>query len=160
MLVEGEFYYLNKDIKLSGYYSYDEQWERVNGKWIYYYVLFDIIKRVPVASYLTDSITNDKIKNFIDKSIPSKNRIAIITDLKPGYDKVMRELGFVHQHCTFHLLQRIWDKIYKHIDTEMIEYANKLKNSKEKYSNTEIKKLVNSRKKRIKKRNGKICRYF
>ena len=28
LLVEGEYYYLNKDLKLSGYYSYDEQWVR------------------------------------------------------------------------------------------------------------------------------------
>ena len=56
LLVEGEYYYLNKDLKLSGYYSYDEQWEKVNGKWIYYYVIFDIINRVPIATYLSKSI--------------------------------------------------------------------------------------------------------
>jgi len=56
LLVDGEFYYLNEDIQLSGYYSYDEQWEKVNGKWFYYYVIFDIINRIPVATYLTDSV--------------------------------------------------------------------------------------------------------
>ena len=54
--MDGEFYYLNEDIQLSGYYSYDEQWEKVNGKWFYYYVIFDIINRIPVATYLTDSV--------------------------------------------------------------------------------------------------------
>ena len=107
LLVEGEYYYLNKDLKLSGYYAYDEQWEKVNGKWIYYYVLFDIINRIPVATYLSKSITNDEIRNFINQSIPYKDRIAIVTDLKPGYDTVMHELGFVHQHCTFHFSQRV-----------------------------------------------------
>ena len=28
LLIDGEYYYLNEDIKLSGYYSYDEQWVR------------------------------------------------------------------------------------------------------------------------------------
>lgn len=150
LLVDGEFYYLNEDIKLSGYYSYDEQWEKVNGKWIYYYVLFDIINRVPVATYLTDSINNDKIKDFINISIPYKDRISIITDLKPGYDKIMRELGFVHQHCIFHLLQRIWNKIFQHIDEKLNEYSNKLKNSKEKLSPAQIRKMIKSRKKELK----------
>lgn len=36
LLVEGEFYYFNEDVKLSGYYGYDEQWEKVKGNWIYY----------------------------------------------------------------------------------------------------------------------------
>lgn len=160
LLVDGEFYYLNEDIKLSGYYSYDEQWERVDGKWIYYYVLFDIVNRVPVATYLSDSLSNDEIKNFINMSIPYKDRIAIITDLKSGYDKIMRELGFVHQHCIFHLLQRIWDHIFKYIDAEIIEYSNKLKNSKEKLSPTEIKKMVNSRKKELKKEMGEYVNIF
>ena len=151
LLVDGEYYYLNEDVNLSGYYAYDEQWDKVNGKWIYYYVLFDIINRVPVASFLTDSVTNKKIKDFINKSIPPKKRIAIITDLKPGYDKVMHELGFVHQHCVFHLSNRIWDKIFDAIDEELAKYALELKNSPKRISPSEIKKLKNSRKKQLKK---------
>ena len=58
----------------------------------YYYVIFDIINRIPVATYLTDSVTNKKIKDFINKSIPPKDRVAIITDLKPGYDKIMERI--------------------------------------------------------------------
>lgn len=149
LLVEGEYYYLNEDVKLSGYYSYDEQWEKVNGKWIYYYVLFDIINRVPVATYLSDSITNDQIRTFINKSIPFKDRVAIVTDLKPGYDTVMSELGFVHQHCTFHFLQRVWDKIFKHIDKKLIDYKSMLNNSNEKLSNSQINKMVKKHKKEL-----------
>ena len=103
LLVEGEFYYFNENVKLSGYYGYDEQWEKVNGNWIYYLVLFDLINNVPVASMLSEELSNNIIKNFIEKSIPYKDRTAIVTDLKPEYDKIMKELDFVHQHCTFHL---------------------------------------------------------
>ena len=150
LLVDGEYYYLNEDLKPSGYYSYDEQWEKVNGKWVYYYVLFDIINRVPIATFLTDSITNEKIKDFINKSIAPKDRIAIITDLKPGYHTIMNELGFIHQYCVFHLLQRIWDNIFTNINYELQDYTVKLKKSKEKLSNSEIKKMVNARKKELK----------
>ena len=146
--MDGEFYYLNEDIQLSGYYSYDEQWEKVNGKWFYYYVIFDIINRIPVATYLTDSVTNKKIKDFINKSIPPKDRVAIITDLKPGYDKIMRELKFVHQHCTFHLLKRIWNKIFENIDDELAIYKSELKNSVEKLSDSKITELIKTRKKK------------
>ena len=34
LLVEGEFYYFNDEVKLSGYCVYDEQWEKVNGNWV------------------------------------------------------------------------------------------------------------------------------
>ena len=103
LLVEGKFYYFNDEIKLSGYYAYDEQWEKINGKWVYYIVLFDLVNNVPVASMLTKKLKHNLIKDFIDMSIPFKDRIAIVTDLKPEYDQIMNKLGFVHQHCTFHL---------------------------------------------------------
>ena len=35
-------------------------------------------------------------KNFIKNSIKATESIAIVTDLKPGYDKIMREIGFDH----------------------------------------------------------------
>ena len=151
LLVEGDYYYLNEDLKPSGYYSYDEQWEKVDGKWIYYYVFFDIINSIPVATFLTDSITNKKIKDFINKSIAPKDRIAIITDLKPGYDTIMEKLGFVHQYCIFHLSRRIWDKIFKYINQEIAEYKLELKNSSIKRSISEINKLISQRKKELKK---------
>lgn len=55
LLIEGDFYYFNDEVKLSGYYGYDEQWEKVNGNWIYYLVLFDLVNNVPVASMLTEN---------------------------------------------------------------------------------------------------------
>ena len=94
-ILDSDFYYFNDDVKLSGYYGYDEQWEKVNGNWIYYLVLFDLINNVPVASMLSEELSVDIIKNFIDMSIPFKDRTAIVTDLKPEYDKIMRELNFV-----------------------------------------------------------------
>lgn len=160
LLVEGDYYYLNKELKPSGYYAYDEQWEKVNGKWIYYYVLYDITYRVPVATFLTDSITNDKIKDFINKSIPPKDRIAIITDLKPGYETVMAELGFVHQYCVFHLSQRIWDKIFNYINEKLTNYRSELKNSNVKYSNSEIKKLAEQYENKLKNEMKKYLEIF
>lgn len=63
----------------------------------------------------------------------------------------MHELGFIHQHCVFHLSQRIWDKIFKSIDAEISKYTSKLKNSKEKLSDSQIQKMVKNHKKELKK---------
>ena len=48
----------------------------------------------------------------------------------------MRELKFVHQHCTFHLLKRIWNKIFENIDDELAIYKSELKNSNKKLSDS------------------------
>ena len=79
--------------------------------YIYYYVLFDIINQVPVTTYLSKSITNDEIRNFINQSILYKDSIVIVTDLKLSYDTIMYKVGFVHQHCTLYFSQRVWNKI-------------------------------------------------
>ncbi len=47
------------------------------------------------------------IGDFIDISIPLKHRKAIITDLKEGYEQIMRKLGLTHQQCTFYLIKNI-----------------------------------------------------
>ena len=56
---------------------------------------------MPVAIFLTDQITNEKIKDFINESIPPKNSMTSINDLKLDYDTVMYELEFVHQYYIF-----------------------------------------------------------
>jgi hypothetical protein len=38
-------YYVNKDVDFSGYCGYDEQWAKINSKWQYRFILFDLIKR-------------------------------------------------------------------------------------------------------------------
>ena len=150
LLVEGEFYYFNDEIKLSGYYAYDEQWEKVNGKWVYYIVLFDLVNNVPVASMLTKKLKHNLIKDFIDMSIPFKDRIAIVTDLKPEYDQIMTKLGFVHQHCTFHLEKNIKSNMEKKINEDMADYRLELKNTHQKYSKDEINENIKKKKEEVK----------
>ena len=150
LLVDGGFYYFNDEVKLSGYYAYDEQWERVEGKWIYYLIIFDIVNNVPVASMLTKKLDTDIIKNFIKNSIPDKDRVAIITDLKPEYDSIMNELSFVHQHCTFHLEKNIKTKMKEEIRKDMINYRFELKNNHPEYSDDELDEIIKEEKKEVK----------
>lgn len=62
---------------------------------------------MPVACLISEKETPKIIKNFIKTSIHPKDRKAIITDLKEDYNKIMKNLGFKHQHCTFHLIKNI-----------------------------------------------------
>ncbi len=160
LLVEGEFYYFNENVKLSGYYGYDEQWEKVSGKWIYYLVIFDLVNNVPVASTLSETLNEDLIKNFIDKSIPFKDRIAIVTDLKPEYDKIMEELGFIHQHCTFHLEKNIKSNMEKKINKDMINYRLELKNTVPELSDDDIDEMVKNKKEESKSEIWDYIAYF
>lgn len=108
-------YYLNSDIELSGYYGYDAQWFLPDKKWEYRMVILDLINNLPVAELVSKTEDAKTLRDFIDRSIPMHKRTAIVTDLKKDYDKVMRELGFDHQNCTYHLRLNINEQIRKHI---------------------------------------------
>ena len=48
-------YYVNTDMKFSGYAAYDVQWIRIERKWYYYrHILFDLINRMPVAELISE----------------------------------------------------------------------------------------------------------
>ena len=49
---------------------------------------------------------------------------------------------------TFHLLKRIWNKIFENIDDELAIYKSELKNSVEKLSDSKITELIKTRKKK------------
>ncbi|WP_042691633.1 IS6 family transposase [Methanobrevibacter oralis] len=133
-------YYVNTDLKFSGYAAYDVQWIRIERKWYYRHVLFDLINRMPIAELISEKEDSATTKNFIKNSIKPTESIAIITDLKPGYDKIMRELGFDHQHCTFHLLLNINEELREELNQMRKEYESNLKKQNPKLSETQIKK--------------------
>ena len=76
--------------------AYDVQWLRINKKWHYRHLLFDIVHKIPIAEILAKNEESETTKNFLKNSIEPKDRIVIVTDLKPSYDKIMRELDFIH----------------------------------------------------------------
>ena len=150
LIIDGDFYYRNNFVELSGYYSYDAQWVFIERKLYYRLVLFDIIENMPIAESIVKKENNETIKEFISKSIPGHKRTAIITDSKNGYSTVMRELGFrYHQHCTFHLLQRIVDKIKKEVNKSLNQYKNEIKEENPKISKNKLKKLLDDKNKEL-----------
>lgn len=93
-----------------------------------YYI--DLINRMPVAELISEKEDSATTKNFIKNSIKATESIAIVTDLKPGYDKIMREIGFDHQHCTFHLLLNINEELREELKQIRKEYESNLKKNK------------------------------
>ena len=91
LLIFDGLYFLNEEIKPSGYVSYDVQWIRINKKWHYRHVLFDIVHKIPIAEPLAKKEDSKTTKNFLKISIQPKDSIDIVTDLKPTYDKIIRE---------------------------------------------------------------------
>jgi hypothetical protein len=94
---------------------------------------------MPIAELLAKKEDSKTTKNFIKNSIQPKDCIAIVTDLKPSYEKIMRELGFVHQHCTFHLLLNIYDTIRPELTKMRKKFERDLKNMELNLSDNEIK---------------------
>ena len=99
---------------------------------------------------LSEKLSGSIIKDFIDMSIPFKDRIAIVTDLKLEYDKIMEELGFVHQHCTFHLEKNIKNKIENKINKDMVNYRSELKNTHPEYSEYDLDEIIKEEKEEVK----------
>ena len=60
--------------------------------------------------------------------------------------KIMNELGFVHQHCIFHLYKNILEAIQSEINKTIKNYKQKLKIKHPKLSDYKIKKLIKDKK--------------
>ncbi|WP_157064710.1 hypothetical protein [Methanobrevibacter millerae] len=101
---------------------------------------------MPVACLISEKETSKIVEDFIDISIPLKHRKAIITDLKEDYEQVMRKLGFVHQHCTFHLIKNMTTNLKPKITEELDKYEAELRKTQPKISEYKIKKMRKNKK--------------
>ena len=88
--------------------------------------------------------------NFINKTIKPHESKAIVTDLKPGYDTTMRNLGLKHQHCTFHLNLSVNERIRKYLKQKEIELRIKFQKENKNIKQHQLNKLVKKELKEIK----------
>ena len=101
--------------------------------------------------YIKKRNTKKIIYDFIDISIPLKNRKAIITDLKEGHEPIMKKLGLAHQHCTFHLIKNMTTNLKQKINEELDKYEAELRKTQPKISKNKIKKIRKKKKEEITK---------
>lgn len=141
-IITNDLYYLNQEIKPSGFYGYDVQWEPLDDGYHYRHLLFDSVNNAPVAELLADNEDLKTTYDFINKSVKPIDRKAIVTDLKPGYDSVMNKLGFKHQHCIYHLRLAINERIKKFLKQKDIELRIQFKKENEKISEYKLDKII------------------
>ena len=147
---EEKLFYLNSDINPSGFYSYDVQWEPIDKGFYYRHLLFDLVNNAPIAELLAPDESTETTYNFINKTIKPHERKAIVTDLKPGYDTTMKNLGLKHQHCTFHLNLSVNERIRKYLKQKEIELRIKFQKENKNIKQHQLNKLVKKELKEIK----------
>jgi transposase-like protein len=109
---------LNKDFKdeisvkipkYSGYYAYDEQFPKTNGKKCRL-LLYDTVLDIPIAEKIVKKLSKKVIKAFIEEHTKNQPKIALVTDHHRLYRLLIPDLGFKHQLCVFHLYQMLNNK--------------------------------------------------
>lgn len=88
--------------RCSGYYVFDVEWVKINGKWKYWHTLLDSVSNCIVADAIYDFEDETTVTKFLSQSTMNKNKIAITTDLDKKYAPIISKLGFKHQLCIFH----------------------------------------------------------
>ena len=127
---------------------------KINKKWKYRHVLFDLVQEIPISELYSDEDNNKVVHDFINKNTREIDRIGIVTDLKHGYDKIMVHLGFKrHQFCIFHFKLSISKLIREYLRDLRIEHTqilkNTLKNPSKKLIGDEVEKIIKSEKREI-----------
>lgn len=117
---------------------------------VYRLVLFDLVNNIPLAEAIEDNEEYDTIKNFLIKTVAPKDRIVIVSDNGAGYEKIMDELNFDHQLCTFHLEKHLRNLINKQSNKIAREYRAKLKKYNPSYSKTKLNEMGDKKKKEFK----------
>jgi len=113
--------------KLSGYYCYDEQYLKINGKRSYRINLIDSILNKPVEESIVNDLEYDTVKSFIEKAISDIPVYAITTDHRREYKSIMDELKINHQLCIFHLYKMIGKEISPKLNSKFISNSNKIR---------------------------------
>ncbi len=113
--------------KLSGYYCYDEQYLKIDGKRSYRINLIDSILDKPVREAIVNDIEYETVKSFIEKAISGIPVHAITTDQRRDYKSIMDELKINHQLCIFHLYKMIGKEISLKLNSKFISNSSKIR---------------------------------
>lgn len=150
LMTTPSLYYRDDSFKPSGYYGFDSQWVKISKKKYFRMALFDLVNNRPLAEAIEDVENYETIKDFLNKSVAPKDRIAIVSDNGVGYEKVFNELNFDHQLCTFHLEKNLRELVTKHVNEVGKAYRAELKKNNPKYSKKKLDDMRDKMKKDLK----------
>lgn len=119
--------------RCSGYYVFDVEWVKIEGKWKYRHTLLDSVSNFIVADAIYETESEKTVKDFLSKSTANRNKVAITTDLDLKYISIIPKLGFKHQFCLWHAkkslnkLLKTYKVKFNLSDEEYEECKNQLK---------------------------------
>ena len=123
------------NIKPSGYYSYDEEYIKINNKIYVRLALIDVHTKMIINDELIPKNQFNKayIEKFLKQSTDGIKLETIITDGYRSYPEIIERLGAKHQLCTFHIMQNLMTKLNPYINTKnrLIESLIKSNEKKE-----------------------------
>ena len=123
------------NIKPSGYYSYDEEYIKINKKIYVRLALIDVHTKMIINDELIpkNQFNKEYIEMFLKESTADIKLDTIITDGYRSYPEIIERLGAKHQLCTFHIMQNLMTKLNPYINTKnrLIESLTKANEKKE-----------------------------
>ncbi len=112
----------------SGYYSYDEQVVRINGKKAYRLTLFDAGLNVPVAEEVSYKLSKKRVKRFLKKNLKGHLLYSITTDDRKWYRKIIKkDLKAIHQLCGFHFQKHVTEDADWYFKRKSVSDAEKMR---------------------------------
>ena len=123
------------NIKHSGYYSYDEEYIKINKNIYVRLALIDVHTKMIINDELIpkNQFNKEYIEKFLKQSTDGIKLETIITDGYRSYPEIIERLGAKHQLCTFHIMQNLMTKLNPYINTKnrLIESLIKSNEKKE-----------------------------
>jgi len=111
--------------ELSGVYTYDEQYLRIDGSRAYRLTVYDELLRAPVAETIVDRCTKNTVREFLTTVLAEKPVDVVTTDGRSDYPEIIEEdLDAVHYRCNFHFLKNGEDKLQNTV-LESVRYSSK-----------------------------------
>ena len=123
------------NIKPSGYYSYDEEFIKINKKIYVRLALIDVHTKIIINDELIpkEQFNKEYIEKFLKESTEGIKIKTIITDGYRSYPEIIESLDAKHQLCTFHIMQNLMVKLNPYINAKkrLIESLTKSNEKKE-----------------------------
>ena len=89
--------------------------------------MIDSILNKPVTEEIVKNLKYGTVKSFIKRAISDKTVVAITTDHRRKYKRIMDGLKINHQLCIFHLFKMIGKDVYKKLNSEFVSDRDKVR---------------------------------
>ena len=123
-------------IEFSDVLSYDEQYVKVMGEWMFKLTAMDSVTGhvYDFCVATKEEFNQEFVKSFLKPLVDEFKINVVVTDGDNMYPAVLDELGVEHQLCGFHIMQNLCKKIIGKIRS----YNRKIKNLEDKILENEV----------------------